>query len=180
MHLLECFPAAPATQSPPHLWMPPRRLLHTSLSHRTSLPNFRSRSFLSDASTRNIPRGPWLHLPRTTFSAPRVHHPSLRYSKTRLCRRLRTASHLRCLHTQLPLTEFFIGCIFSNDRLDRQASPSAHCAGSASPPPSAGNCHALQPFQRRSRRHYGPTCVTTAAPRSREVCPLVRPTWYSS
>ena len=37
--------------------------------------------------------------------------------------------------TQLPLTEFFIGCIFSNDPLDRQASPSAHCnAGSASPP----------------------------------------------
>ena len=29
--------------------------------------------------------------------------------------------------TQLPLTEFFIGCILSNDPSDRQASPSAHC-----------------------------------------------------
>ena len=37
--------------------------------------------------------------------------------------------------TQLPLTEFFIGCILSNDPSDRQALPSAHCnAGSASPP----------------------------------------------
>ena len=37
--------------------------------------------------------------------------------------------------TQLPLTEFFIGCIHSNDPLDRPALPSAHCnAGSASPP----------------------------------------------
>ena len=37
--------------------------------------------------------------------------------------------------TQLPLTEFFIGCILSNDPLDRQALPSAHCsAGNASPP----------------------------------------------
>ena len=40
--------------------------------------------------------------------------------------------------TQLPLTEFFIGCTLSNDPLDRQASPSAHCnAGSASPPQPA-------------------------------------------
>ena len=40
--------------------------------------------------------------------------------------------------TQLPLTEFFIGCTFSNDPLDRQASSSAHCnAGSASPPQPA-------------------------------------------
>ena len=40
--------------------------------------------------------------------------------------------------TQLPLTEFFIGCILSSDPLDRQASPSAHCnVGSASPPQPA-------------------------------------------
>ena len=40
--------------------------------------------------------------------------------------------------TQLPITEFFIGCIFSNDPLDRQASPSAHCnAGRPSPPQPA-------------------------------------------
>ena len=38
--------------------------------------------------------------------------------------------------TQLPLTEFFFfGCILSNDPLDRQTLPSAHCdAGSASSP----------------------------------------------
>ena len=37
--------------------------------------------------------------------------------------------------TQLPPTEFFIGCILSNDPFDRQAPPLAHCkAGSASPP----------------------------------------------
>ena len=36
--------------------------------------------------------------------------------------------------TQLPLTNLSIGCIFSNDPLDRQGSSSAHCnAGSASP-----------------------------------------------
>ena len=35
---------------------------------------------------------------------------------------------------QQPLTEFFIGCILSNDPLDRQGSSSAHCnTGSASP-----------------------------------------------
>ena len=37
--------------------------------------------------------------------------------------------------TQLPLTEFFIGCIFSNGPFDRQGSSSAQCdTGSASPP----------------------------------------------
>ena len=37
--------------------------------------------------------------------------------------------------TQLPLTEFFIGCIFSNDPFDRQGSSSAQGdTGSASPP----------------------------------------------
>ena len=40
--------------------------------------------------------------------------------------------------TQLPLTEFFIGCIFSNEPLDRQGPPSAHCnADSVSPPQPA-------------------------------------------
>ena len=43
------------------------------------------------------------------------------------------ATHDAC--TQKPLTEFFIGCILSNDPSDRQALPSAHCnAGGASPP----------------------------------------------
>ena len=74
--------------------MPPRRLFHTSLSLRTFLRNSRSRSSLSDAFTRIIPRGPWLHLLRTTFSASPVPHPSLRYFLTRLCRRVCTASYL--------------------------------------------------------------------------------------
>ena len=40
--------------------------------------------------------------------------------------------------TQQPLTEFFIGCIFSNDPLVLQGSSSVHCdAGSASPPQPA-------------------------------------------
>ena len=78
-----------------------------------------------------IPRGPWLHLLLTMLSAPR-----LRYILTRLCRRLCTASHLTMPQ---PLTEFFIGCILSNDPLDRQALPSAHCnAGNASLPRPPG------------------------------------------
>ena len=76
--------------------------------------------------------------------------------------------------------EFFIGCIFSNDPLNRQGSPSAHCnAGSASPPQPADTAtlrksQQRQPRQRWSRGHYGPTCVTTAATGSREVCPSLR------
>ena len=54
--------------------------------------------------------------------------------------------------TKLPLTEFFIGCIFSNEPLDRQGPPSAHCnADSASPPQSADDCYPLQPQQRQPR-----------------------------
>ena len=83
----------PSCQSPPHLWMLLRRLFHTSLSLRTFLRNSRSRSSLSDVSTRIIPRGPWLHLLRTMFSAPFPTRP-LRYFLTRLCRRLCTAWHL--------------------------------------------------------------------------------------
>ena len=60
----------PSYQSPPHLWMLLRRLFHTSLSLRTFLRNSRSRSSLSDVSTRIIPWGPWLQLLHTMFSAP--------------------------------------------------------------------------------------------------------------
>ena len=74
--------------------MPPRRLFHTSLSPRTFLHNSRLRRSLLDLPTCIIPRGLWLHLLRTMFSAPRVPGPSLRYFLTRLCRRLCTASHL--------------------------------------------------------------------------------------
>ena len=83
-------------QSPPHFWMPLRRLFHTSLSLGTCLRNSRSRSS-------------WLHLLRTMFSAPRVPGPSLRYFLTRLCRCLCAASHSVASHdasAQLPLTEF--------------------------------------------------------------------------
>ena len=85
--------APPPPPLPPHLWLPPRRLHHTSLSLRTFLRNARSRSSLSDVSTRVIPRGPWLHLLRMMFSALRVLDQSLRYFLTWLCRRLCTASH---------------------------------------------------------------------------------------
>ena len=74
-------PCRPSYQSPLHLWMPPRRLFHTSLSLETFLRNSRSGSS-------------WLHLLRTMFSAPRVLHQSPRYLLMRLCRRLCTASQL--------------------------------------------------------------------------------------
>ena len=44
---------------------------------------------------------------------------------------VQTPSHSVATHdasTQLPLTEFFIGCILSNDPSDRQPLPSAHCS----------------------------------------------------
>ena len=64
-----------------------------------------------------------------TISALRVLDQSLRYFLMRYSVATHDAS------TQLPLTEFVIGCILSNDPLDRQALPSAHCnTGSASPP----------------------------------------------
>ena len=37
--------------------------------------------------------------------------------------------------TQLPLTEFFIGCIFSDDPLDCQGSSSVQCGTDSAPPP---------------------------------------------
>ena len=134
---LQVLTRRPRYPSPPHFWMPPRRPFHTSLSPRTFPHNSRLRSSPLDLSTRIIPRAPWLHLLCTMFSAPRVPDPSLRYFLTRLCRRLcSVASHDAA--TQLPLTEFFIGFIFSNDPLDRQGSSLAHCdAGSASLPQPA-------------------------------------------
>ena len=132
--LVKCFHAAPATSPPHHLWMLLRRLFHTPLSPRTFLHNSRLRSSLSDLSTRIILEGLG-----STFCArcslPHVFpDPSLRYFLTRLCRHLCTASLLTMPPTQLPLTEFFFGCIFSNDPLDCQSSSSAHeNAHSASP-----------------------------------------------
>ena len=69
---------------------------------------------------------------RMMFSAVRV-LPSLLLDAA-----VQTPLHSVATHdasTQLPLTEVFIGCILSNDPLDRQALPSAHCnAGNASLP----------------------------------------------
>ena len=105
-------PRRPSYQSPPHLWMPLRRLFHTPLPLGTFLRN--SRSGVMSSTLRVV--------------------PSLLLDAA-----VQTPSHSVETHdasTQLPLTEFFIGCILSNDPLDRQALPSAHCnAGSASPPP---------------------------------------------
>ena len=65
--------------------------------------------------------------------------------------------------TQLPLTEFFIGCIFFNDPLDPQASPSAHCnAGSASPPQPADIATLCSPS---SASHASDGHEGTTAPR---------------
>ena len=64
--------------------------------------------------------------------------------------------------TTQPLTEFFIACIFSNDPLDRQALPSAHCnAGSASPPQPADIAMLCSPS---SAAHASDGHEHTAAP----------------
>ena len=72
----------------------------------------------------------------------------------------RVASHDASTH--LLLTEFLIGCIFSNDPSDRQASPSEHCnAGSASPPPPADIATLCSPS---SASHASDGHEHTAAP----------------
>ena len=65
--LERCIPVS-ASPLPPlpistHLWMPLRKLFHTSLSPRTFLHNSRLRSSLSDLPTHNPSRAS-LHLPR--------------------------------------------------------------------------------------------------------------------
>ena len=120
-----------------------RRLFHTSPSHRTSPPKSRSRSSLSDGSTCKIPRGP----PSTndvfcpTCSRPT---PPLLLDSAVETPLYSVASHDAT--TQLLLTEFFIGCIYSNDPLDRQVSPPqpADIATLCSPCSAscASDCHA--------------------------------------
>ena len=78
---LSVLPRRPSYQSPPHLWMPLRRLFHTPLPLETFQRNSRSGSS-------------WLHLLRLMFSALRVIDQSPRYFLMRLCRRLYTASLL--------------------------------------------------------------------------------------
>ena len=97
------------------------------------------------------------------FSAPRVPGPvpSLLLDAAVQTPLYSVASH--DASTQLPLTEFFIGCIFSNDPLDRQASPSAHCkAGSASPPQPADIATLCSPS---SASHASDGHEHTTAPR---------------
>ena len=155
---LQVLPRRP--RCPSHTWTPQRRPFHTSLSPRTFLRNSRLRSSLSDVSTRIIPRGPWLHLLRSMVSAPRVPEP---VPSILLDAAVQTPSHSVASHdasTQLPLTEFFIGCIFSHDPSDRQASPSAH--GSASPPQPAVIATLCSPS---SASHAGDGHEHTTAPR---------------
>ena len=71
----------PSYQSPPHLWMPLRRLFHTPLPLGTFLRNSRSGSS-------------WLHLPLLTFAALHVLDQFPRYFLMRLCTHLHTASQL--------------------------------------------------------------------------------------
>ena len=103
--------------------MPPRRLFHTSLSQDVST-QLSFKEFLAPPSTNDVLC--------PTCSRP---VPSLLLDAAVQTPFYSVASH--DVSTQLPLTEFFIGCILSNDPLD-QASLSAHCnAGSASPPQPA-------------------------------------------
>ena len=68
-------PRRPRCPPTPYFWTQLRRLFHTSPP-----PNSGSRNSLSDVPTCKIPRGPWFHLRRTTFSVRRVPDPPLRFS----------------------------------------------------------------------------------------------------
>ena len=88
------------------------RLFHTSLSLGTFPHNSRLRRSLLDLPTCIIPRGLWLHLLRTMFSAPRAPDPS---PSLLLDAAVQTPLYSVASHdasTHLPLTEFFVGCIF--------------------------------------------------------------------
>ena len=112
----------PSYQSPPHLWMPLRRLFHTPLPLGTFPRNSRSWS-------------PWLHLLRLTLSALHVLDHSARCFLMRLCRRLYTALQLMMPPHNYSSRSSSSGVSSPMTPLDRQASPSAHCnADSASPP----------------------------------------------
>ena len=76
-----------------------------------------------------------------------------------------------------PLTEFFIGCIFSYDPLDREGSSSVQCdAGSASPPQPpdiATNCNPSSSSLARDGHVH--TCLTAATTGSRRGMPTCAP-----
>ena len=116
------FSPPPQLPIPPNFWMWPRRLFHTPLPSGTFLHNTRSGRF-------------WLHPSTLDVHCPACARP---FPSKLLDAAAQTPLHSVTTHvasTQLPLTDFLIRCILSNDPLDRQALPSAHCnAGSASPP----------------------------------------------
>ena len=94
-------PRRPSYQSPPHLWMPLRRLSHTAAS-RDASTQLSFREFLAPPSVFDV---------RCPACARPV--PSLPLDAA-----VQTPLHSVATHdasTQLPLTEFFIGCIFSNE-----------------------------------------------------------------
>ena len=133
--LERCIFVRPSYQSPPHFWMPPRRLFHASLSLRTFLRNSRSRSSLSDAFTRII---------RRVLAPPSTYDVLCFW--TWLCRRLCTASHLTMPPHNYRSRSSSSGASFPTFLLDRQALPSAHCnAGSASPPQPADKAALCSP-----------------------------------
>ena len=99
----------------------------------------------TDCSTHRCFSGP----PFSTHNAPRVPDPSFRYFLT-LCKRLRPASHLTMPPHNYRSRSSSSG-VSSNDPLDRQASPSAHCNAGSACPPQPANIAAL--YSQRSASH---------------------------
>ena len=110
LHLCYCFPAAPATSPHPTSRCRHATLPHTAVSQDVST-QLSLKEFLASPSTHDVLC--------PTCSRP---VPSLLFDAA-----VQTPLHSVATHdasTQLPLTEFFIGCILSNDLLDCQALPS--------------------------------------------------------
>ena len=110
--------------------MPPRRLFHTSLLLGTLLRNSRSVSSWLPPST--------LDVLCPTCARP---VPSLLLDAA-----VQTPLHSVATHdasTQQPLTEFFIGCIFSNDPSDRQGLSLAQCSADGASPPQPADIATL-------------------------------------
>ena len=141
-------PRCPRYPSPPHLWMPPRRLFHRCLSGRLYATLVRgvlgstlsTHEVLCPTCSRPVPSLPLDAAVQTPLYSVASHDAS----------------------TQLPLTEFFIGCILSNDPLDLQASPSAHCYAD-----SASHLHnplTLRPFAAPAAQAMLATVTSTLRP----------------
>ena len=109
---------------------------------------------------------------------------------------VQTPTRCAVLHdvaTQLPLTEFFIGCIFSNDPFDRQGSSSAQGdIGSVSLPPlpdiattcslsssSLDSDDHVRTLAPRVLLQPPPGLEQYAPPRARYGCSLVHSTWHT-